>query len=126
MPRASIGPRIVGKHLGVKTTASLGGHTMGRGPHAHQTVRRVRRPRRCAQMTTPAPPPADPVEQLRAVAMLSSLAPTELEQLARAITWVELPGGTVLFRQGDTPDAMYFLLGGRVTVSVTDVDGTET
>jgi predicted acylesterase/phospholipase RssA/CRP-like cAMP-binding protein len=47
-----------------------------------------------------------------------------VQQVVDRVGWRRLEAGEVLFHQGDLPDAAYFVVGGRVSVHVTD-DGDE-
>jgi len=76
-------------------------------------------------MLTPTAPPADAPDGLRAVELLSGLDSARLDHLAQEVEWFELTGGQVLFRQGDQPDGVYFVVAGRVRVSATEDDGQE-
>jgi len=46
-----------------------------------------------------------------------------IEGLESLMAWARLPGGDVLFRQGDPGDALYILLSGRLRAVAEDPDG---
>jgi predicted acylesterase/phospholipase RssA/CRP-like cAMP-binding protein len=45
-------------------------------------------------------------------------------ELLDTVTWIDLPAGATLFREGDVPDAAAFVLEGRLEVSRRGADGT--
>ena len=49
----------------------------------------------------------------------------QLAQIEHRLTWYELTGGAVLFRQGDTSDGVFFVISGRLRALV-DTDGEQT
>ncbi len=46
--------------------------------------------------------------------VLRDLSPEELRTVERACRWLRLPGGRLLFRHDDPPDAVYFVVSGLV------------
>ena len=42
--------------------------------------------------------------------------PSVLEGLAGAARWLSVPGGNFLFRRGDPPDSLYFIVSGVLGV----------
>lgn len=59
---------------------------------------------------------------LQKLELFSSATHPALERLARAATEVALPTGTVLLRQGEPADALYVLVEGTLTVTITARD----
>jgi ferredoxin-NADP reductase/CRP-like cAMP-binding protein/fatty acid desaturase len=64
-------------------------------------------------------------EPLRATGLFDALTPAELEQLALAVTRVEIPAGTTFVREGDRGADMYVILEGSVRVFTATPDGQE-
>jgi CRP-like cAMP-binding protein/predicted acylesterase/phospholipase RssA len=69
-----------------------------------------------------------PSELLKLVAkhrLLNSINPSRLEALTDQLSWVQLDVGDVLFEEGDTVDAFYFVISGLLEVSFMqeDLDG---
>ena len=58
-------------------------------------------------------------------AVFPDMDPEGLAEIERAVEWVTLDAGEVLFRQGDTGDAAYLVVSGRLRVAVADRDGSE-
>ena len=54
--------------------------------------------------------------------LFGDLDQTTFEVIRPHLTWVELPGGEVLFREGDPSDALYLLISGRLQVVLTGGD----
>lgn len=54
------------------------------------------------------------VKLLRASPLLSGLGDDDLDSMASAVTWFELPGGAALFAEGDHADAAYLVSKGRL------------
>jgi CRP/FNR family cyclic AMP-dependent transcriptional regulator len=50
------------------------------------------------------------------IPLFSSLANEDIEELARAMTQMDLPGRTALFREGDAGDRLYVVRKGEVEV----------
>ncbi len=48
-----------------------------------------------------------------------------VQQVVDRVEWRRLEAGEVLFREGDTADAAYFVVGGRVMVLAADADGND-
>jgi predicted acylesterase/phospholipase RssA/CRP-like cAMP-binding protein len=55
--------------------------------------------------------------------LFGDLGVEEMRELERALTWVRLAPGEVLFRQGDPGDALYLVLGGRL-LAIDEAAGT--
>jgi NTE family protein len=55
---------------------------------------------------------------------LRNVEPAALDRMRECLEWVELPGGQTLMTQGETGDAMYLVLSGRLRSYVNDEDGT--
>ena len=60
---------------------------------------------------------AERVEQLRKVALFSSLKPQALDLIARVATEESHATGTKIFQHGDAGDKLYLILQGRVRIS---------
>ena len=56
------------------------------------------------------------IDHLTAVPLFSRCSARELRIVARHVEPVRLPGGSVLFREGDTGDAFFIVLDGRAEV----------
>jgi MFS family permease len=65
-----------------------------------------------------APVSEEMLERIRAVPIFSPLSEAVVEYLAGAMTPVEQPAGSVIFRQGDAGDRYYLVEKGEVEVSV--------
>lgn len=63
------------------------------------------------------------VALLRELDLLAAAPQAVLEQLAKSLEERRLEAGTVLIRQGDPPDALWVVVEGTVTVTVTAVSG---
>ena len=57
---------------------------------------------------------------------LGGLAPGVWENFLPAIRWKDLPAGEILFREGDTSDAMYVVVSGRLRATRDDDGKTRT
>jgi CRP-like cAMP-binding protein len=55
-------------------------------------------------------------EELQRVPLFRALAPVDLDLLAAALRSIEVPRGTILFRQGDLADKFYIVVRGGVGV----------
>ena len=62
---------------------------------------------------------------LASVDLFSGLAPESLARLAEVVEVSEVPGGTVLMRQGETADYVFVVLAGRLQARVRDSAGVE-
>src|ERR1043166_6821784 len=60
---------------------------------------------------------AERVEQLRKIALFSTLKPQALELIARVATEESHATGTKIFQHGDAGDKLYLILQGRVRIS---------
>ncbi len=56
--------------------------------------------------------------------MIGALDEATLRDIETEVTWVQLPRGQILFRQGDIGDSFYIVVGGRLRAA-TVVDGHE-
>lgn len=65
------------------------------------------------------------LERLARLPLFASLGYTLRSALIEQMQWLSMPTGSVLFAQGDRPDALYVLLHGRLIVSRRDGDGNE-
>jgi len=65
------------------------------------------------------------LEELRSVPLFASLDDKAASELRNLLELREVPGGTRLFRLGDTGDAMYLIESGRVRISIKDADGSD-
>src|SRR5215213_9924011 len=65
------------------------------------------------------------LEELRSVPLFASLDDKAASELRNLLELREVPGGTTLFRLGDTGDSMYLIERGRVRISVRDADGSD-
>lgn len=48
-----------------------------------------------------------------------------LRDVEANLTWIHLPSGATLFRQGDVGDALFLIISGRVRVVLTEEDGSD-
>jgi NTE family protein len=55
--------------------------------------------------------------------LLGDIDEATFEAICSNLTWVELAGGEVLFREGDPSDALYLLISGRLQAIVACADG---
>lgn len=62
-------------------------------------------------------------QRLTALPLFIGLERSALDALAAELEWLALPGGTVLFDQGEAPDALYVLLYGRLLAERRDRAG---
>ena len=74
--------------------------------------------------TPDAPPHRDALLAEHVGRLLGESAPYAHDYLRQHLQWVELAGGEVLIEQGESGDAGYLLLSGRLRVYVRDDDGT--
>ncbi len=58
-------------------------------------------------------------------ALFGQLEGEALAELEREFRWVQVAGGTPLFRKGDTGDDMYIVINGRLRVVIEDLNGAE-
>jgi CRP/FNR family transcriptional regulator, cyclic AMP receptor protein len=65
------------------------------------------------------------LEELRSVPLFASLDDQAAGELRDLLELREVPGGTTLFRLGDTGDSMYLIESGRVRISLKDADGSD-
>jgi predicted acylesterase/phospholipase RssA/CRP-like cAMP-binding protein len=68
---------------------------------------------------------ADVASILASSRLFSGLEPNTLEELARAVEHVRVPGGAALFYQGASADCLYIVASGRLRASVVQADGNE-
>jgi len=55
---------------------------------------------------------------------LRNVDPAALDRMRECLDWVEVPGGHTLMTQGESGDAMYLILSGRLRSYVNGEDGT--
>ena len=55
--------------------------------------------------------------------LLGANDPSLIQEIVDSIEWRRLEAGDVLFEEGDTSDAAYFIVGGRLMVSSTAATG---
>ena len=65
------------------------------------------------------------VTQLRAVPILQGLETANLEQLAQSAIWREYAAGAVIFLEGDSAPALYYIQAGWIKVVKMAPDGRE-
>jgi NTE family protein len=65
-------------------------------------------------------------DKLAALELLKDLHPRDLEALAAELEWQGLPGGWVLFREGERDDSLFIVVAGRLGVVTADAEGRET
>jgi NTE family protein len=63
--------------------------------------------------------------KLAALELLKEMRPRELDALAAELEWQGLPGGWVLFREGERDDSLFIVIAGRLGVVTADADGRE-
>lgn len=63
------------------------------------------------------------VEFLRTVPLFASMSAPQLRDLEGHLQWLYLPGGRQLMKQGDEPDGLYIVIGGRLRYEVADESG---
>ena len=75
----------------------------------------------------PVPAHATDFDGLREALMplIGKVTDDEVREIEASGEWVDLEGGLRLFSKGDTADAMYLLIHGRLRASVTAGDGSE-
>jgi NTE family protein len=69
--------------------------------------------------------PKSLVEKLSALPLLESVEPHLLDAISEEFEWFSLPGGQLLFSQGDTDDSLYVVLSGRLGAFLHGDDGKE-
>lgn len=81
----------------------------------------------CTPIGQPAPwrSDAETVTPLAATALFSALDEAALRAVEAELEWVHLPGGEILFRQGETGDCLYIVIHGRLRVTVVHGDSNE-
>jgi CRP-like cAMP-binding protein len=62
--------------------------------------------------------PSDLIADLRGIHALDGMPDELLEELSRAARDVDLPAGSVIFRQGDPAQAAYLLVSGQVALEI--------
>jgi predicted acylesterase/phospholipase RssA/CRP-like cAMP-binding protein len=69
----------------------------------------------------------DRIDRIQLVAMFDEILgvtdPELLEDLLSGVSWLRLGAGELLFEQGDQSDAAYFIVGGRLLVTIDDPEG---
>lgn len=66
------------------------------------------------------------VEFLRTVPLFASMSAPQLRDIEGHLRWLYLPGGRQLMKQGDQPDGLYVVVGGRLRYEVSDEAGRVT
>lgn len=64
-------------------------------------------------------------QYVRQVPIFSSLKPEDILKVAEIVEEVSMPGGQVIFREGDTGDAVYIVIDGKVKVTKAQEEGGE-
>ncbi len=63
--------------------------------------------------------------KLAALELLRDMRPRDLDALTAELEWQGLPGGWVLFREGERDDSLFIVVAGRLGVVTADADGRE-
>ena len=66
------------------------------------------------------PVPRDLVAFLRTVPLFAALSKRQILDLEMHLRWLHLPGGKELMKQGEAPDGLYVVVGGRLNFEVLD------
>jgi CRP-like cAMP-binding protein len=69
--------------------------------------------------------PSRVIELLRSMDLFTELTDSELNKVARLLKELKVSENEVIFQQGDTGDALYIVLSGRVRIATTDSFGRE-
>jgi MFS family permease len=69
---------------------------------------------------------ADVVAAIRRVGFLAAMSPPSLDRLSQAAQWMDVTGGDVVIRQGDSGDAFFVVDQGRLSVAVDGVTRVHT
>lgn len=64
--------------------------------------------------------------KLAALELLKDMRPHDLDALASELEWQGLPGGWVLFPEGEQDDSLFIVMAGRLGVVTTGAEGHET
>ena len=67
----------------------------------------------------------DKINRLSSTAIFSELDTYSLKELLPEFEWIRLSGGDTLFREGDSGEALYVVLSGRLRASIQRGDGLE-
>ena len=67
--------------------------------------------------------PDDPAALIASLPLFHGLDSASLSALVDGLEWQTLPGGHVLFRQGDEADALYVVLSGLLGAYKGDAEG---
>lgn len=65
------------------------------------------------------------LQKLSRIDLVRSLPPEDMEDVLVCVQPITVSAGAVIFEQGDSGDALYFIDNGKVEVSVTDAGGTK-
>src|SRR4029077_16846735 len=65
------------------------------------------------------------VEKLSGLALFAGIEPRLLNSIVAEFDWFSLPGGQLLFREGDNGDSLYVVLSGRLGAFLRNDDGKE-
>jgi MFS family permease len=63
----------------------------------------------------------DVLAAIRQVAFLAAMSPPSVDRLSQAAQWIDVTGGDVVIRQGDSGDAFFVVDHGRLSVAVDGV-----
>ncbi len=69
-----------------------------------------------ASVLVPVDPPDDVGELLAQSSLLGALEPADRARVQAAFEWLHVPGGSVLFHEGDEADGLYLVAQGRLRV----------
>lgn len=64
-------------------------------------------------------------QYVRQVPIFTSLKPEDILKVAEIVEEISIPAGQVLFREGDTGDAVYIVIDGKVKVTKVQEEGSE-
>ena len=65
------------------------------------------------------------IEKLSGLALFAGIEPRLLNSIAAEFDWFSLPGGQLLFREGDKDDSLYVVLSGRLGAFLRNDEGKE-
>ncbi|MDP1825669.1 MAG: cyclic nucleotide-binding domain-containing protein [Archangium sp.] len=97
---------------------------LAHAPGAAHTLGRLREYRRAWSTVRRVRPPAESIAGLLA-RFVTDVPAERLGDLAQHVEWVTVPSGALLFRQGESGDALYFVVTGTVEVLAERDDGQE-
>jgi CRP-like cAMP-binding protein len=76
-----------------------------------------------AEGTDPAQGSEGPLPDLSAIPLFRGLDRATLRSLREEMQWLTLPGGAVLFREGEASDYFYIVISGRLGVVIEPAPG---